>query len=76
MVLQACANAGEKRVAFENGTLTLAIAPEAGEAGAFYEDEIAREISRGLELETKPVIKDLEHEAEHLGAATQGIFPA
>ncbi|MEX2213604.1 MAG: hypothetical protein WD768_05725 [Phycisphaeraceae bacterium] len=54
----------EKALAFAGGTLSLSIHPGAGEAGAFYEHEIAGLFKSSLNLEADQYTSDARQEAE------------
>ncbi len=55
----------EKRIELDNGILTLHLCLGAGEAGCFYECDIAQKIISGLGSAWKPIIEDLRNHAEY-----------
>lgn len=55
---------GGKSLRYERGELQWYFSPKDGEAGCFYESDIADALSAGMKLKTRPKVKELERYCE------------
>ncbi len=65
---------GAKSVRMSGRELLVYCCPSAGEAGSFYEVELAEAISAGLHLRTRPMVAELEGYAKQWEASLLEIF--
>ena len=63
-----------RAVRMEGNVLNLFIDPSAGEAGCFYESDIADAISQALKLRLRPMMAELERYAKSWEASLEEIF--
>jgi hypothetical protein len=65
---------GGKSLEYQRGELRWYFSPADGEAGCFYEADIADALSAGMKLKTRPMVKELERYCEQWEKQLLALF--